>query len=216
MDEFTAQGGDVSYEVVEGGGLIALQGPKSVDVMARLCPDIDFKNIAFMSGNRMSVGGRDCFVTRSGYTGEDGFEIQVGGSEAESLFTQLLEQEEVKPVGLDARDSLRLEAGLCLYGNDLDDTTTPIEAALLWTIGQRRRQEGGFVGADIILKQRADKSATRKRVGFVAEGPPAREGSVILNAEGEQVGVVTSGLKGPSVGKNIGMAYVSKGNYKAG
>lgn len=223
MADFKAAGGDVSMEVVAGGGLLALQGPTAVDVMARLCPDVDFSQIAFMSGHQMSIDGRDCFVTRSGYTGEDGFEITVSAGDAESLASQLLEQPEVLPVGLGARDSLRLEAGLCLYGNDMDDTTTPAEAVLMWTVGKRRRAEGGFPGHAVIMKQFKEKSATRKRVGFIcepAEGAkkarPARGGSNVFNADGEQVGVVTSGVQSPCLGKPLGMAYVQSQYQKAG
>ena len=161
LDEFVGAGGDVSMELAGGGGLLALQGPSAVDVLARLCPDVDFAQMAFMSGRKLDIDGRECFVTRSGYTGEDGFEIGVGEAEAESLATQLLEQPEVLPVGLGARDSLRLEAGLCLYGNDLDDTTTPAEAVLMWTVGKRRRAEGGFPGHEVIMQQFKEKSAAR-------------------------------------------------------
>jgi len=209
--------GDVSMELVENSGLIALQGPKAVKVMERLCPDFQFNSMDFMSGHSMTLDGHQCFVTRSGYTGEDGFEIGVAGDAAASLAGLLLEQPEVMPVGLGARDSLRLEAGLCLYGNDLDETTTPSEAGLLWTIGKRRRAEGGFVGADVILGQIADKKLVkRKRVGFVTQGAPAREGMAVLNGEGEQVGVVTSGVMSPCTKKPIGMAYVEKKYFKSG
>jgi len=209
--------GDVTMELVQGSGLIALQGPKAVQVMQRLAPDFQFNPMAFMSGHNMSLDGHDCFVTRSGYTGEDGFEIGVPGASAASLAALLLEQPEVMPVGLGARDSLRLEAGLCLYGNDLDETTTPSEAGLLWTIGKRRRTEGGFPGADIILGQIADKSLVkRKRVGFVTEGAPAREGMHILNEDGDKIGVVTSGVSSPCLKKPLGMAYVEKKYFKSG
>lgn len=208
--------GDVSMELVENSGLIALQGPKAVKVMERLCPDFQFNSMDFMSGHSMTLDGHQCFVTRSGYTGEDGFEIGVAGDAAASLAGLLLDQPEM-PVGLGARDSLRLEAGLCLYGNDLDETTTPSEAGLLWTIGKRRRAEGGFVGADVILGQIADKKLVkRKRVGFVTQGAPAREGMAVLNGEGEQVGVVTSGVMSPCTKKPIGMAYVEKKYFKSG
>lgn len=208
--------GDVSMEVVEGGGLLALQGPQAVTVMSRLCPDVDFSKVKFMSGHKMKVAGYECFVTRSGYTGEDGFEMGVKKEDTVALASLLLEQPEVKPVGLGARDSLRLEAGLCLYGNDLDDTTTPSEGVLVWTLGQRRKKEGGFVGADIILKQIADKSATRKRVGFVSKGPSAREGSEVFTKDGQKVGHVTSGVVSPCLKHPIGMAYVGNKFAKAG
>lgn len=216
MADFKAKGGDVSYEVVEGGGLLALQGPKAVTVMARLCPDVDFSKIKFMSGHWMKVAGYDCFVTRSGYTGEDGFEMGVKKADTLALASLLLEQPEILPVGLGARDSLRLEAGLCLYGNDLDDTTTPAEGGLVWTIGARRKKEGGFTGSDIILKQIANKSVARKRVGFTSEGASAREGSKIFTKEGEQVGQVTSGGLSPCLKKPIGMAYVASKHSKIG
>lgn len=216
MDEFKAKGGDVSLEVVTGGGLLALQGPKAVTVMSRLCPDVDFSKVKFMAGMKMKVGGYECFVTRSGYTGEDGFELGVKGEDTVALASMLLEQAEVLPVGLGARDSLRLEAGLCLYGNDLNETTTPVEAGLVWTLGARAKENGGFVGADVILKQRAEKSFTRKRVGFTSKGASPREGSLIFNAEGEQIGNVTSGVVSPCLKHPIGMAYVAKKYQKAG
>eukprot|EP00656_Telonema_subtile_P043214 TRINITY_DN49609_c0_g1_i2.p1 TRINITY_DN49609_c0_g1~~TRINITY_DN49609_c0_g1_i2.p1 ORF type:complete len:405 (+),score=113.39 TRINITY_DN49609_c0_g1_i2:76-1290(+) len=217
MADFKGKGGDVSMEVATGGGLIALQGPKAVDVMSRLCPDFDFGPMPFMGASWIDVAGTKCFVTRSGYTGEDGFEIGVGGAHAASLAAALLEQPEVRGVGLGARDSLRLEAGLCLYGNDMDDTTTPSEAGLLWTIGKRRRQEGGFVGAETILGQIKDKSlVTRKRIGFTTKGAPAREGMEIFNQEGDKIGSVTSGVSSPCLKQAIGMAYVEKKYFKSG
>merc|ERR1711935_207347 len=217
MADFKGKGGDVSMEVSEGGGLLALQGPKAVDVMARLAPHFAFGPMAFMSAAWIEVDGKTCFVTRSGYTGEDGFEIGCSGADAASLATTLLDQPEVRAVGLGARDSLRLEAGLCLYGNDLDDTTTPSEAGLLWTIGQRRRLEGGFVGAETILGQIRDKkTVTRKRVGFVTKGAPAREGMEIFDQEGDKGGHVTSGVMSPILKQPIGMAYVEKKYFKSG
>eukprot|EP00667_Euglena_gracilis_P009512 EG_transcript_9664 len=216
LADFKAKGGDASIEVVEGGGLLALQGPKAVAVMSRLCPDVDFSKVKFMSGHWMKVAGFDCFVTRSGYTGEDGFEMGVKRADTVALASLLLEQPEVLPVGLGARDSLRLEAGLCLYGNDLDETTTPAEAGLVWTIGARRKKEGGFTGADVILKQIADKKVGRKRVGFITDGATAREGAKIFTKDGEEVGRVTSGGMGPCLKKPIGMAYVTTKSSKVG
>ena len=145
-----ASGLDAAIAPQEGKGIMALQGPKAVNVMERLTGDVNFAEFKFMTGRNLPVNGVDCYVTRSGYTGEDGFEISCEGCDAEALAEVLLAQEEVKPVGLGARDSLRLEAGLCLYGNDIDDSTTPLEAGLLWTINKRRRSEGGFVGSDLL------------------------------------------------------------------
>jgi len=216
LADFKAKGGDASIEVIAGGGLLALQGPKAVTVMSRLCPDVDFKKVKFMSGQKMKVAGYECFVTRSGYTGEDGFELGVKREDTVALASLLLEQPEVLPVGLGARDSLRLEAGLCLYGNDLDDTTTPVEAGLVWTMGPRGKKEGKYPGFEIINKQRLEKSATRARVGFTSKGPSAREGADVFNEEGEKVGKVTSGVVSPCLKQPIGMAYVQKRYQKAG
>jgi len=216
LADFKAKGGDASIEVIAGSGLLALQGPKAVEVLGRLCPGVDFKTVKFMSGHKMKVAGYECFVTRSGYTGEDGFELGVRREDTLPLATLLLDEPEVLPVGLGARDSLRLEAGLCLYGNDLDDTTTPAEAGLVWTIGGRRKKEGGFTGADIVLKQIADKKVARKRVGFTTEGATARPGSAIFTKDGVAVGTVTSGATSPCLKKPIGMAYVASAHSKVG
>ena len=159
---------DADIEIIENPGLIALQGPAAVRVMARHS-DIDYSSFKFMTGREMTVAGVDAYVTRSGYTGEDGFEIRCQGGDAETLARTLLAESEVAPVGLGARDSLRLEAGLCLYGNDRDDTTTPVEAGLRWTIPKHRRKEGGFVGADVICGQIADKSCHTQKGGTCCE-----------------------------------------------
>src|SRR5207248_7010578 len=162
----------------------------------------------FMSAAEVSIAGISCFVTRSGYTGEDGFELSVGPEDAVALADRLLAEPEVAPIGLGARDTLRLEAGLCLYGHDIDETTTPIEAGLAWTIGKRRRSEGGFPGAAIILRQLAEGTA-RKRVGIRPDGrAPAREGTAIVDPAGNSIGQVTSGGFGPSVNAPIAMGYV--------
>ncbi|MBT3789813.1 MAG: glycine cleavage system aminomethyltransferase GcvT [Alphaproteobacteria bacterium] len=198
--------GDEVVEVLEDRALVALQGPAAVAVLSRLAPAA--ADLAFMSAAEMDINGIKCFVSRSGYTGEDGYEISVPSDQAETLARTLLAMEEVEPVGLGARDSLRLEAGLCLYGHDLDPETTPIEAALTWTIGKRRRQPGAFPGADIILDQIENKPA-RRRVGLVPEGRAlAREGVEIVDADGTVVGTVTSGGFGPSFGGSIVMGYV--------
>ncbi|MDP6830161.1 MAG: glycine cleavage system aminomethyltransferase GcvT, partial [Alphaproteobacteria bacterium] len=190
--------------------LLALQGPRTAAVMARLAPDT--ASMVFMTAKALSVGGIDCYVTRSGYTGEDGFEISLPGERAEDLARLLLAQEEVEAIGLGARDSLRLEAGLCLHGHDIDPTTTPIEAGLNWSIQKRRRQEGGFPGAEMIQAQLRDGPA-RKRVGILPEGrAPAREGTVIIDADGTEIGAVTSGGFGPSLGGPLAMGYVAAGH----
>lgn len=186
--------------------LLALQGPKAAEVMARIAPDS--AAMKFMTGRPLAVGGMQCFATRSGYTGEDGFEISVPAGEADNLARKLLGDPLVKPIGLGARDSLRLEAGLCLYGNDITTATTPIEASLLWAIQKRRREQGGFPGADVIQRQIRD-GAPRKRVGILPEGKaPARAHTEIADASGAVIGEVTSGGFGPSVNGPVAMGYV--------
>jgi aminomethyltransferase len=197
----------VSLEPVEDRALIALQGPKAAEVMARHCSEA--VDLAFMTAAQASFDGIECVVSRSGYTGEDGFEISVPEGHAGGLAGALLGEPEVKPIGLGARDSLRLEAGLCLYGHDIDETTSPVEAGLVWSIGKRRRSEGGFMGAERILRELADGPA-RKRVGIRPEGrAPAREGAAIQAQDGTALGTVTSGGFGPSVGAPIAMGYVA-------
>lgn len=197
---------DVTLDYLSDRALLALQGPDAKTVMARLAPAST--RLVFMTGAAMTVAGFDAFVTRSGYTGEDGFEISVANADVEALAKKLLAQPEVKPIGLGARDSLRLEAGLCLYGHDIDTMTTPIEAVLAWTISKRRRAEGGFPGASVIQKQLAE-TAARKRVGIRPQGrAPVREGAKIFDPQGRAVGIVTSGGFGPSVGAPVAMGYV--------
>jgi aminomethyltransferase len=188
--------------------LIALQGPKAAEVLARHCEQSSA--LAFMSAASMKVAGLDCHVSRSGYTGEDGFEISIRGDRVERLTRTLLAEPEVKPIGLGARDSLRLEAGLCLYGHDIDETTSPVEASLVWSIGRRRRSEGGFPGAARIQRELAD-GPSRKRVGILPEGrAPAREGTEITDVNGARIGVVTSGGFGPSLNGPLAMGYVER------
>jgi len=193
--------------------LLALQGPLAVTALQRLAPGV--AQLVFMSGGRFTVAGCDCFVTRSGYTGEDGFEISVPAAQADTLARALLAQPEVKPVGLGARNSLRLEAGLCLYGNDIDTTTTPVEASLNWAIQKVRRsggaRAGGFPGAATILAQLDNPATlTRKRVGLIAlERIPVRDHSALHSLEGAPVGEVTSGLLGPSINQPIAIGYVA-------
>ena len=208
--------------------LMALQGPKAVDAMKRLCPGIE--KLVFMTGGTFNIACDshgphqtiECFVTRSGYTGEDGFEISVHEMKAEALAHALLAQPEVKPVGLGARNSLRLEAGLCLYGHDIDATTNPVEAGLAWAMQKVRRaggaREGGFPGATKILAAQADFSRPsgpigfKKRVGLVAqERIPVRDYSELQNLTGQRIGEVTSGLLTPSIDKPIAMGYVDCG-----
>ncbi|ACM33198.1 MULTISPECIES: glycine cleavage system aminomethyltransferase GcvT [Diaphorobacter] len=192
--------------------LLALQGPQAAAVLARLAPGVD--KLVFMTGGHFDIAGAQCFVTRSGYTGEDGFEISVPATQAEALARTLLAQPEVKPIGLGARNSLRLEAGLCLYGNDIDTTTTPPEAGLNWAIQKVRRtggaRAGGFPGADKVLAQiDSPATLTRKRVGLVAlERVPVREHTELQNESGERIGEVTSGLLAPTADKPIALAYV--------
>ena len=192
--------------------LLALQGPLAGAALARLAPDT--AALVFMSGGDFTVAGCDCFVTRSGYTGEDGFEISAPAAQVETLARALLAQPEVKPAGLGARNSLRLEAGLCLYGSDMDVATTPPEAALNWAIPKVRRsggaRAGGFAGADLVLAQ-IDNPAmlARKRIALRAtERVPVREPATLENMDGQHIGHVTSGLLSPSLNQPIAMGYV--------
>ena len=196
--------------------LLALQGPQAVTALQRLTADSPgVEKLVFMSGGRFTVAGCDCFLTRSGYTGEDGFDISVHESQADKLARALLAQPEVRPVGLGARNSLRLEAGLCLYGNDIDTTTTPVEASLNWAIQKVRRsggaRAGGFPCAEKVLGQLLDPAKlTRKRVGLVAlERVPVRDHTALQSPGGALIGEVTSGLLGPSVNQPVAMGYVS-------
>lgn len=189
-------------------GLMALQGPSAAAVLARKAPEV--ADLPFMMSADVQIDGIWCHVSRSGYTGEDGFEISCQGGDAPTLWKALLADPEVKPIGLGARDSLRLEAGLCLYGHDIDTTTSPIEAGLIWSIQKRRREEGGFPGADRVQREIKDGPA-RVRVGLKPEGrAPAREGAVIATPDGREVGIVTSGGFGPTVNGPVAMGYVSK------
>lgn len=193
-------------EPLDDRALLALQGPAAAAVLARLAPDC--LALRFMHSAELRLSGLTCRVSRTGYTGEDGFEISVPADHAAKLARTLLAAEEVRPAGLGARDSLRLEAGLCLYGHDIDRTTSPIEAGLAWTIGKRRREEGGFPGAARILRELREEPA-RRLVGLRPEGrAPAREGTEIV-VDGSVVGHVTSGGFGPSVGGPIAMGYAS-------
>ena len=186
--------------------LIAIQGPSAASVLIRHAPACS--RLKFMMAGAMTVAGIDAIVSRSGYTGEDGFEISVYSESAQHVWESLLSEPEASPAGLGARDSLRLEAGLCLYGHEINSTTTPIEAGLLWSIGKRRRQKGGFVGEERIL-QEINHGPTRRRVGILPEGKaPAREHTKIMNMKGDQIGEITSGGFGPSINGPVAMGYV--------
>ena len=188
--------------------LIALQGPKAAAVLERHCAGA--AAMPFMSARSASFDGIDCHVSRSGYTGEDGYEISVKANRVRAIAERLLGHAEVKPIGLGARDSLRLEAGLCLYGHDIDTTTSPVEAGLAWSIQKRRREEGGFPGAERVLAELRD-GPRRLRVGLRPEGRiPAREGAEIKSSEGAAIGKVTSGGFGPSLGAPTAMGYVER------
>jgi aminomethyltransferase len=194
--------------------LIALQGPQAAHVLARHCPGT--AEMAFMSAVSTRFDGIECHVSRSGYTGEDGYEISVKAPRVRAIAERLLGHPEVKLIGLGARDSLRLEAGLCLYGHDIDTTTTPVEAGLAWSIQKRRRQEGGFPGAERVLGELRD-GARRRRVGIALDGRmPAREGAEIRGADGTPIGKVTSGGFGPTVGAPIAMGYVERTHAEPG
>ncbi len=204
--------GRAALEVLEDRALIALQGPAAADVLGELAPEA--LDLVFMQARAMEVAGEACMVSRSGYTGEDGFELSVPAARAERLTRLLLASEDVRPIGLGARDSLRLEAGLCLYGHDIDETTSPVEASLLWTVPRARRARGDFPGAARILREIAEGPA-RKRVGLALDGKaPAREGAVISTAAG--AGVVTSGGFAPTLGAPVAMGYVPAAAAKVG
>lgn len=198
--------------------LLALQGPQAVDVLSRLNPEV--AKLTFMTGGFFTLDGIDTFLTRSGYTGEDGYEISVHQDDAVALARKLLSHAEVKPIGLGARDSLRLEAGLCLYGHDIDTTTTPVEASITWAIQKVRRaggaRAGGYPGAAVIDEQLAN-GAARKRVGLVGkERMPVREGAKIVDANGVEIGTVTSGTLGPTVNQPVALAYLDKAHTAVG
>ena len=211
-------GADVEIEVLDGQGLMALQGPSASAVLARLNPAVAAMH--FMTGEALELDGIACFVTRSGYTGEDGYEISVPAERAEDLARRLLGEAEVAPIGLGARDSLRLEAGLCLYGHDIDTATTPVEASLSWALSKARRADGarpgGYPGAETILKQLAE-GVGRRRVGLLPEGrAPVREGAELTDESGRKIGTVTSGGFGPTLGAPVAMGYVETALAKPG
>lgn len=234
LADFMKSGGaDVHWEVLNDWGLIALQGPLSAEILGRVLVDAEetnLKEMYFGQSKFMKVktlGGsvsQPMLVSRGGYTGEDGFEISIPPWDVVAVTETLLQTAtpaKLQLAGLGARDSLRLEAGMCLYGHDLDDSTTPVEAALGWVIGKDRRTGGGFHGAEIILKQLTPKSkggngVERRRVGLIVEGAPAREGAEIVNEKGEKIGNITSGCPSPTLKKNVAMGYINDGFHKAG
>ncbi|MDP2800756.1 MAG: glycine cleavage system aminomethyltransferase GcvT [Phreatobacter sp.] len=199
---------DVALKIAEDLALIAVQGPEAVAAVATLAPDM--AGLKFMTSLDLAIDGIWAHVSRTGYTGEDGVEISVKSADAVALTQKLLADPRVKPIGLGARDSLRLEAGLCLYGHDIDTTTSPVEAGLTWSIQKRRRTEGGFLGAARIQKDLAD-GAPRLRVGILPDGrAPAREGTVVKAADGQPIGNITSGGFGPTINGPLAMGYVNR------
>ena len=206
----------IQLTLLPEAALIALQGPLAAATLARLAPEGGLETMAFMSARPARIGEFETFVSRSGYTGEDGYEISLASAQAESFARLLLSQPDVAPIGLGARDSLRLEAGLCLYGHELNETTDPIEAALAWSIQKRRRVEGGFPGAERIQTALAH-GPHRRRVGVRPDGrAPAREGTEIISADGAPIGIVTSGGFGPSVNGPIAMGAVERDHAAVG
>lgn len=198
--------GDAKLTVLDDRALLAIQGPEAAEVMAKLEPVL--ADMGFMDSARLMLFGVDCYVSRSGYTGEDGYEISVPNADAERVWNLLLSDARVKPIGLGARDSLRLEAGLPLHGHDIDAGTTPVEAALTFALSKSRKEAADFNGAETILKQLADGPA-RVRIGLhVKEGAPAREGAEIADMDGNVIGKITSGGPSPTLGHNIAMGYV--------
>jgi aminomethyltransferase len=197
---------DVTLAPRDDLALVALQGPKAEAVMAKLAPDL--ADLRFMHSTDVAVKGLALQVSRSGYTGEDGYEISLAARDAVRLWTLLLEDERVKPVGLGARDSLRLEAGLCLFGHELTEAISPVEADLVWSIGKRRRSEGGFIGAARVQAELSGGTA-RRRVGIRPQGrAPARDGTSVTDMAGREIGIITSGGFGPTVGGPVAMGYV--------
>ncbi|WP_075149155.1 glycine cleavage system aminomethyltransferase GcvT [Thauera chlorobenzoica] len=210
--------GRCKVEVLDDRALLALQGPAAATVLARLAPEV--ARMVFMNSLTVNLLGVSCYVSRSGYTGEDGYEISVPADKAEALARELLSHPEVAPIGLGARDSLRLEAGLCLYGHDLDVNTSPVESSLLWALSKPRRADGaragGYPGADVILGHIAN-GVSRKRVGLRPNARvPVREGAEIIDADGRKVGVVTSGGFGPTLEAPVAMGYVETALAKVG
>ncbi|KAI0693374.1 glycine cleavage system T protein [Cerioporus squamosus] len=206
--------GPVEHEVLDGWGLLALQGPEAAQYLQGLT-SFDLRELTFGKCAFVPIEGFNLHVARGGYTGEDGFEISIPPSQTVDV-AQLLSKPPVQLTGLGARDSLRLEAGMCLYGQDLDEDTTPVEAGLTWVIGKDRRETGAFIGAEGVRKH-LKEGPPRRRVGLTVEGAPARQGAKIFAPSSDsQIGTVTSGIPSPTLGKNIAMAYVQNGWHKKG
>ena len=198
--------GDAKLEILDDRALLAIQGPEAAEVMAKLEPVL--ADMGFMDSARLMLFGVDCYVSRSGYTGEDGYEISVPNAEAERVWNLLLSDARVKPIGLGARDSLRLEAGLPLHGHDIDASTSPVEAALTFALSKSRKEAADFNGAERILKELADGPSRVRIALHVKEGAPAREGAEIADMDGNVIGKITSGGPSPTLGHNIAMGYV--------
>ncbi len=205
---------DITFDLKDDLALIALQGPKAAEVLARHTDVID--ELGFMQAAPATIGGIAVNISRSGYTGEDGVEISVDNAKAAKIFDSLVADDRVEPAGLGARDSLRLEAGLCLYGHDMTDTVDPVSASLLFAIGKRRRTEGGFVGAEPVLAKLAE-GASDKRIGIQFEGrQPVREGAELIDGDGNVIGRITSGTFAPTAQASIAMGYLPADRAKAG
>jgi aminomethyltransferase len=201
-------GNQLQIEVLTDAALLALQGPKAAEVMTQLGADVSA--LRFMHGAQLTVAGIDCWVTRSGYTGEDGFEISLANADVKTLVEKLTVIDAVLPAGLGARDSLRLEAGLCLYGHELEEHISPIDAGLNWAIAKNRRVSGAFIASDSLLAQ-IENGVAKKRMGLIAQGrAPIRENTELFDVNDNVIGVVSSGGFSPSLNKPIAMAYIDK------
>ncbi|KAK3267270.1 hypothetical protein CYMTET_24161 [Cymbomonas tetramitiformis] len=214
MAEFKAKGGDVNWEIHDERSLLAFQGPKAAGILQGMTKS-ELNTMYFGQFRMIDLNGIPCWVTRTGYTGEDGFEISAPDERTLELTEAIMAGEGMRLCGLGARDSLRLEAGLCLYGNDLTQDITPLEAGLAWTIGKRRREAWDFLGGDVLKAQHA-AGIKKRRVGLVIKGAPARSHAEIQTADGQTIGEVTSGGFSPNLKKNIAMGYVEKKFGKAG
>ena len=202
---------DTEVTELQDWGLLALQGPQAVEILANHAPEV--ADLHFLQGCEVSIQGCSCYVTRSGYTGEDGFELSIKPDDCSAVADALLNNPSVRWIGLGARDSLRLEAGLCLYGHDMNQTTSPVEASLLWSVNKSRRtggeKPGGFMGSGTVL-QHIDQGVSQKRVGFRVEGrAPVREGAEIVDENGAVIGTITSGGFSPSLQQPIAMGYIA-------